>query len=267
MLVPLADAIDPRRFGGKAASLARATRAGLPVPEGFALDVDATARLARDLALAARELERYPELAGGDAWAVRSSALDEDSARASFAGQHLTRLGARRIPALIEAIREVHASASAPGALAYRARQGIAGPPAIAIVVQRLIAADVAGVLFTRNPLTGADELFIEASWGLGEAVVASLVTPDRIRLARSGEVLERTLGAKEVQVVLRGDVVEEAETTSDERARPCLTDAHLGALRGLASAIDAAWAGPHDVEFGFVGGALFLLQRRPLTC
>jgi pyruvate, water dikinase len=266
MLVPLAEATDAPRFGGKAASLATALSAGLPVPPGFALDVDATERLAHDPALAARALVECPGASGPERWAVRSSAVGEDGAAASFAGQHLTRLGVRGIPALVRAIGEVHASASSPAALAYRRRSGIHAPPRMAIVLHRLIAADVAGVLFTQNPVTGSDERFIEASWGLGEVVVSSAVSPDRVRLSPKGVVLERTIGDKELRLEVSGDAPREVETTPVERARPCLGDEQLHELHALACRVDTVWAGPHDIEFAFRGPELFLLQRRPLT-
>jgi pyruvate,water dikinase len=265
-LTPLAQATNAARFGEKAAALARALSAGLPVPRGFALDIDVVEVFAGDRALAVRELEQCRDLQASERWAVRSSAVGEDSCSASFAGQHLTRLGVRTLAGLAEAICEVHASVSAPSALAYRAKQHVPGPARTGIVLQRLIAADVAGVLFTRNPMTGADELLIEASWGLGEAVVSGSVTPDRFRLSRSGRLLERTLGEKEVRLLLRGDDVVETETAPIERARSCLADTQLQQLHAQVSALDELWPGPHDVEFAFCGDELFVLQRRPLT-
>lgn len=250
MLTPLSEAIDAQRFGGEASALAIALQAGLPVPAGFAIDTDATPS-AHDLA------------ALDGAWAVRSSAIGEDSATASFAGQHVTRLGVHGTAALIAAIAEVRASATSSAALAYRAKQGITAPPRMAVILQKLVAADIAGVMFTKNPLTDADELFIEASWGLGEAVVSSLVTPDRIRIAPSGELLERTIGDKELRITLDGTQV---DTTPAERAACCLNDDHIAALRELAAKVERVWPGPRDIEFAFSAAMTFLLQRRPLT-
>jgi pyruvate,water dikinase len=140
------------------------------------------------------------------------------------------------------------------------------GSPQTGVILQQLVDADVAGVLFTRNPMTGADEIVIEASWGLGEAVVASRVTPDRFRLDRAGRRLERILGDKEVRFAVRGEHLEECETTRAERGCSCLSDTQLRALHSLVRRIETVWAGPHDVEFAFRGNDLFLLQRRPLT-
>lgn len=263
-LTPLADAACAARFGGKAAALAAALRAGLPVPEGVALDIDAADRFARDAALAARELAGLAAAAWP--WAVRSSAVGEDGERASFAGQHLTRLGVRGAAALVAAVAAVHASASSPAAAAYRARRGLPAEPRMAIILQRLVPAEVAGVLFTRHPVSGADEIFIEASWGLGEAVVSSAVTPDRVRLTRAGQLLECAIGDKEIQLGWGGAAVVERDTPAAERARPCLSAAQQAALVDLAARLDRLWPGPHDVEFAFAHSQLFLLQRRPLT-
>jgi len=165
-LVALLDAGDPARFGGKAAALSVALRGGLPVPDGFAIDTEHARAWAEDPSAAARALEAsLGASATGSRWAVRSSAVGEDGESASFAGQHLTRLGVAGLTALAEAIGEVHASVLSASAAAYRAKRGIGGPALTGIVLQRLIEAEVAGVLFTRNPMNGNDETVIEASW------------------------------------------------------------------------------------------------------
>src|SRR5262249_19026457 len=152
------------RFGGKAVSLGRSLRDGLPVPEGFGLDVDAVDEIARSGEATTEACEELLLILGGRV-AVRSSAVGEDARDASFAGQPTTILNATTADALIHAIGQVHQSAHTASALAYRERMNITGPPRIAVVVQRLIDADRAGVLFTRNPTTGARERLIEAAW------------------------------------------------------------------------------------------------------
>ena len=124
--------------------------------------------------------------------AVRSSAVGEDSAGASFAGQHITVLNVPSADDVEAAVREVWWSANSDSAITYRKRLGVFARPSVGVVVQSLLQPDTAGVMFTRNPITGADERMIEASWGLGEAVVSGRVIPDSFRVARSGEVLER---------------------------------------------------------------------------
>lgn len=260
-LTPLADAADESAFGGKAAQLAAALRAGLPVPGGFALDWQTV----RGITLG--DVDVLDELAPGP-WAVRSSAVGEDSAGASFAGTHLSVLGVPGGPALRDAVRRVKESAHDPSAVAYREQHGLDPDPRMAVVLQEMVASDVAGVLFTRNPVTGARERLIEASWGLGEAVVSGQVTPDRYRLSPEGVTLECAPGEKDIALRLGPDGrVEEHEVRADLVEARCLDDDRLQALHRLASVCDTVFAvEDHDIEFAFSGPRLFLLQRRPIT-
>jgi pyruvate,water dikinase len=263
-LTPLVEATDPAAFGGKAVALGAAARAGLPVPAGFALSVDAVEAVVRGDPDALAAL--YAACACGGPRAVRSSAVGEDSGAASFAGAHCTVLGVCRPEAVVAAVRRVHASGEGAAARAYRGRLGL-GPCRMAVVVQELVPAEVAGVLFTRNPVTGAAERVIEASWGLGEAVVAGLVVPDRFRLDGRGRVLERTAGAKDVAVRAGPGGAEVVAVAGAAVHTPCLDDAQLAALHVLAEACDPVYGTPeHDIEFAFLDGAVFLLQRRPIT-
>ncbi len=265
--VPLADARDERSFGGKAVQLGAAIRAGLSVPDGFALAADLVAAVAQGDQAAHATLDEVADRLPGP-FAVRSSAIGEDSAAASFAGQHATVLNVHGVAATAQAVAAVWHSAWSESALAYRHRVGVVGPVRMGVVVQRLVAADVAGVLFTCNPITGANELVIEASWGLGEAVVQGLVVPDLYRLARTGEVIERRPGAK--TVALRGLTSggTRAEPVEPELvARLCLADSHLRSLAQLALRCDDVFGrGPHDIEWAFDADAPYLLQRRPVA-
>src|SRR5262249_4740206 len=132
-------------------------------------------------------------------FAVRSSAVDEDSTAASFAGQHLTVLNVHSATDVPGAVPEVWWSANSDSAITYRQRVGLFTRPSVGVVVQTLLNPTAAGVMFTENPVTGADERMIEANWGLGEAVVNGLVVPDHFRLDRSGRVLERKAGRKRI--------------------------------------------------------------------
>ena len=266
-VVPLRDVHDEERFGGKAVQLGAAVRAGLPVPEGYALDttfVDALAR-GEDEALAVLH-ELAATLAAP--LAVRSSAAGEDSAAASFAGQHATMLNVQDAAAAAAAVRTVWDSARSESALNYRRRVGAEGPVRIGVVVQRLVDADVAGVLFSRNPMTGDDELVIEASWGLGEAIVQGLVIPDFYRVDRSGAVVERRAGSKHIAIRRNAGGDTKREPVAPELVeRLCLADAELDELCGLVSRCDEVFdLGPHDIEWAFASGTLALLQRRPVT-
>ena len=262
----MTEQFDERLVGGKAAQLAAAVRAGLPVPAGIVLPVEFVDAVAggqdearRALAEACDAL-RLPLVA-------RSSAVGEDSNEASFAGQHLTRLNLRSQTELLNAVCAIWESARSPAALAYRERLTLPPEPSIAVVVQELVDADTAGVLFTRDPVSGTDELVIEAAWGLGEAVVAGLVTPDRYRLAWDGTVLERASGLKDVAVRIDPEGGTRETEIPNQLARTlCLDETQLAALRALALRCDHVYEGPHDLEWAFASGRLYLLQRRALT-
>jgi pyruvate, water dikinase len=268
--VALADAHEERRFGGKAVQLGAALRAELPVPDGFAFDHDARAWMTASANEAVRTaLGAMLERLGGLV-AVRSSAVGEDSAGASFAGQHATVLGVRSIDGLLAAAREVHASGHTEAAIGYRKKLGLDPEPRMGVVVQRLVRADVAGVLFTRDPITGEDVRVIEASWGLGECVVQGLVTPDRFRIARGGRILAREAGEKDLLIRWCEDDeaggTEEVVVEGDRISALCLDDAQLADLDVLASRCEAVFGGAQDLEIAFAGGRLHLLQRRAIT-
>jgi len=264
--VALADAVDPNAFGGKAAHLAVAARAGLPVPPGVAapwLLVDAVTGGESDavsgLAAAASAL--------GSFLAVRSSAVDEDSDAASFAGQHASLLN---VPGagLVDAVRAVARSARGDAALAYRRRLGLAEETArMGVVIQEMVDASVAGVLFRPHPVTGADEIVIEATWGLGTTVVDGLVTPDLFRLDVEGEVLEQRSGLKELEMgaTVGGGTATRPADPARARERS-LDDGQLAELHRLVTRCKAVFGGSQDLEWAFAGGVLWLLQRRAVT-
>jgi pyruvate,water dikinase len=264
--IQLADAGEERQFGGKAAGLAAAVRAGLPVPDGMALNVEFVT------AVAAREpqaLEAAAEIRAAidGPLAVRSSCVGEDSATASFAGQHQTKLGVRTAAQLVDAITEVWRSGRTDAALAYREKLGLDPEPRMAVIVQALVESDVAGVMFTRNPVTGADEFVIEATWGLGEAVVQGLVTPDTYRLSRNGDVLQRVVGHKDRAVRARPDGSTALEPiVADLADRSCLDDSHLQLLSSLAYRCEANFDAPSDIEWALKGARAYILQRRAIT-
>jgi pyruvate, water dikinase len=263
----LIDATDAQRFGGKAASLARAIRAGLPVPPGLALADAFVTAIGEGDRTAAAELANLP-LPGGRELAVRSSAVGEDSASASFAGQHASELGVLPGERLLQAVRAVWRSGFCDGALGYRDRLGLDRSPSMGVVIQPLIDARLAGVLFTRNPISGAPERVIEASWGLGESVVQGRVIPDRYRLSSDGTLIELIMGEKRTEArPLPGGGVADHSVAADLVGTPCLDEAKLRALHELTLRCEAIWHGDHDLEWAFAqNGKLHLLQRRPVT-
>jgi pyruvate, water dikinase len=266
-VVALAAARDERTFGGKAVQLGAGIRAGLPVPDGVALAAEFVQAVARGDERARAHLEEVCAGLTGPL-AVRSSAIGEDSAAASFAGQHATFLNVRGVAAAAEAVEGIWRSAWSKSALAYRRRVGADGSVRMGVVVQRLVAADVAGVMFTRNPVTGVDELVIEASWGLGEAIVQGVVIPDLYTVACNGEVLARTPGTKQVAIRPWADGDTRREPVEPELVETlCLADADLHGLFELAARCEDVFGpGPHDVEWAIEGEVLHLLQRRPVT-
>jgi pyruvate,water dikinase len=265
-VVPLEQAEDESLFGSKAVGLGEAARSGLPLPPGVAL---AGAVVEAVAAGEEQAIADVAKLVGplGSPLAVRSSAVDEDGAEASFAGQHMTLLNVPGVDAVQEALREIWWSANTDSAITYRQRVGLFRRPSVGVVVQALLDPDAAGVMFTQNPINGADERVIEASWGLGEAVVAGLVIPDHFRIARSGEVLERTPGLKKVAIrtVPEGGTYE--EKLSPELAEQlCLDDANLADLHALATRCEEVYGPARDIEWAVADGRLYLLQCRAIT-
>jgi pyruvate,water dikinase len=205
-------------------------------------------------------LAAYRQLGG--VVAVRSSAAAEDGAANSFAGQAETFLGVEGEQALLDALARCRSSLGSSRAAAYRAQQGTEGG-AMSVVVQALVEAEVAGVLFTRDPLGDAGHMLVEASWGLGEAVVSGKVTPDRFRLDHaSGRLLSSQVGDKAVQVSRQG----ESAVPPEKRSAPSLTAEQLGELAALGRKVEAYFGGARDIEWAWAGGRFWLLQARPIT-
>ncbi|MCC2672665.1 MAG: ppsA, partial [Armatimonadetes bacterium] len=247
--------------GGKALNLGRLTRAGLPVPVGFVVTTDAY-RAPQDPEVAAAVTAAYRDLGGGLV-AARSSATAEDLEGASFAGQQETLLGVSGEAELLDAVRRCWESLFTPRAVAYRRANAIPDASvAMAVVVQRMVAAEAAGVLFTRDPSdSSAGHMLVEGAWGLGEAVVSGRVTPDRWRLDRtSGAVLEAVVSFKPVMVVAG------AEVPATRQGEPCLTAGQLQRLVQLARRIEAEYGAPQDVEWAVLGEEVWLLQSRSIT-
>jgi len=239
--------------------------AGIRVPEGIALPNEWLARVVAGEAAALSELHdvltglRFPV-------AVRSSAIGEDSRHASHAGIFTTKLQVASIDGVLDAIHEVWDSA--PSSVDYRARVGMADPARMAIVVQEMVAPRVAGVAFSCDPVSGTGGVTIEASWGLGEAVVSGLVTPDHFRFDVDGALVETTLGDKSLIVVPAddGSGTVERDLPEEQAAARSLTDEELVAIRATTLRC-AELIGCHaDVEWALVGEDVFVLQCRPVT-
>ncbi len=265
-VVPFAKARDTSLYGSKAVGLGDAVRNGLPVPPGVALSGDLVDAVAGGDEKAIEKV-RKAVAALTPPFAVRSSAVDEDGAAASFAGQHLTVLNVHTADEVPGAVRDVWWSANSDSAITYRQRVGLLTRPSVGVVVQTLLTPDAAGVMFTENPINGADERMIEASWGLGEAVVAGLVVPDHFRLDRAGQVLERKAGRKHIAVrsLPSGGTFEEP-VDKTRMSELCLDDSQLAALGALALQCEKVYGPRRDIEWAAQGGEIYLLQCRAIT-
>jgi phosphohistidine swiveling domain-containing protein len=244
------DAITPgdqARVGGKAFNCARLKQAGFPVPDGIVISSDASdaeiQRLAGDPWL--------DGLPAGTRFAVRSSGIGEDSAGHSFAGIHETHLNVERHQ-LVEAVLACRRSAASDQARAYRqARQLGDDEGRIAVLVQQMVPAVTSGVAFTINPITGADELVINAAPGLGEALVSGLIDPDEFRISK------------------RGGTVLSARQGSAENHTPgvsTLSASQLVTLGALLARIEEHYGQPQDVEWCHDGEQFWIVQSRPVT-
>lgn len=265
-IVPLQRAQKTSLYGAKAVGLGDAMRKHIPVPPGVALSGDLVNAIASgdnkaiDKLMAAIENLPAP-------FAVRSSAIDEDGVAASFAGQHLTKLNVHSSADLPDAIREVWWSANSDSAITYRQQLGLFTQPSVGVVIQTLLNPSAAGVMFTENPINGADERLIEASFGLGEAVVAGLVVPDLFRLDRTGKILEQIAGHKQIAIrtLPNGGTFEEALPPA-QMDQFCVNEHHLLALSQLAVLCEKVYGPRRDIEWAIQDDKLYLLQCRAIT-
>jgi len=279
---------DVGRAGGKGASLARMTALGLPVPPGYVVEADcllaalgdggealraALPDAARAQAIVARA-EPPPEI--GDAYealgdnppvAVRSSACAEDSEAASYAGQQETYLSVRGTRAVLDRVRDCWASFFSERAIFYRERKGSLDDLGMAVVVQRMVRADVAGVLFTCDPVhRRRDRMVVEAVLGLGEAAVSGLLTPDHYVLTRDGTVKRARITRQPFAIVPAESGGTEQRELGEEGAAPKLAQEQLRELARIGDDLEQRLGGPQDIEWALEDGELFVLQARPVT-
>ena len=234
MLIPLREADG--RCGAKAANLGRLLRAGFDVPAGFVIsDAIGDDGWRQELEAALRDL-------GSGPFAVRSSAFGEDGGQASFAGQLVTALGATTTAQVVQAVRRTARSGAGPGVIAYAARTGQAAGNVVPVIVQVMVEPEAAGVLFTRHPVSGADQVMIEAADGLGNKVVDGTVTPQAWTVDGGG---------------ITGPGVAEA---------PVITRAQVLALGQLGRRIEAMIGVPQDIEWAVADQKVWILQTRPIT-
>jgi len=259
----------PAIIGGKAANLAELHRAGFNVPRALAVTTEAfrewrtsglTDPLREELLSAFRSL-RAPV-------AVRSSSPAEDLANASFAGQYVTVLGVRDASVLLDAIEQCWCSASAAAPSAYKKSVTNAQPAEMAVIIQELVHAEVAGVLFTLDPVKDrADQVAINSNFGLGESVVSGRVEPDTFILCKeTGTAVEVRVGSKRIITCEADDRVAEVALDEHRRQALSLSEQQLRILLDAARRLEDWFDAPMDSEWAFVGNLLCTLQARPVT-
>jgi pyruvate,water dikinase len=213
-------------------------------------------------------VKAYAELGGGPV-AVRSSATAEDLEDASFAGQQESYLNVRGNDALLSAVVRCWASLWTDRAIAYRARQRFdSAGVRLAVVVQRMVPAEAAGVMFTANPTNGRrDEVMITAAWGLGEAVVGGLVDTDTLVVRKAdGRVRSRSIADKAVQTAYGPDGTTEQPVPENRRRAAVLRDVAAAELARLGQRVEDHFGAPQDIEWVRTADGFVLLQARPIT-
>jgi pyruvate,water dikinase len=265
--------LEANDFGPALAELLSEQMTGLPDwPERAAAKLQSLFRLGRiPEDLEEQILAAYDRLPGEGAAvvAVRSSALDEDSAALSFAGQHDSFLGVQGREDLLRRIRDCWASLWSPRALAYRRDRGaLSSALALAVVVQVLVPAEVGGVAFTSNPRDGSrEEIVINSAWGLAEAVCSGRLAPDEDVVSKQPrKIRRREISEKTFRIVPGPGGTREEPVPEELRRRPCLEEAALLELADLAVRVEEHAGEPRDLEWAWAGGRFYLLQSRPIT-
>jgi pyruvate,water dikinase len=186
---------------------------------------------------------------------------------ASFAGQQATFLNVKGVKDYLESVKKCWASLYEPRAIFYRAKQGIKHS-SIAVVVQRMVSSDASGVMFTINPTTGENEIVIEATWGLGESLVAGEVEPDFYRVSKDGRILEKKIGKKEKMRVrdLATDRTVVLPVAEKKVNAQVLSDEEILKLADYGIAIEKHYGKPQDIEFAIERGRIFIVQTRAVT-
>lgn len=290
--------------GGKGANLGEMIGAGLPVPSGFVVtaaayldamevaglrqtlvdleqrsssadpdELDRLANEARSAILAAelppatvRAIVDAYQMLGGPPVAVRSSATAEDTAETSFAGMNETYTNVMGDSSLVDHVQRCWASLYGARVVAYRAEQGLEDEPAIAVVVQRMVDSDRAGVMFTVDP-SARDSLLIEGAFGLGEVVVSGQVEPDTYTVDREALGLRTMrIGHKSTRITSGPDGDQIESLTGDAAWARVLDDDEIRQVALTGMAIEDHYGSPQDIEWSFVDGELFIVQSRPIT-
>ncbi len=269
LVVDLTDAKEVDKYGGKAANLAHMLEAYLPVPDGFVITTEAYRQFNPKVSenLKAEILEAFEKL-GAQRVAVRSSAVAEDAANASWAGQLETVLNVT-LDGLIEAVEYCWKSMQSERAQSYATDHGVnKDQQAVAVVVQTMVDSEKSGVMFTANPVTSdRDEMVIEAIYGLGELLVQGTESPESLTITkRTGKVMSRDTHQQKKELVYRYGKSQTIELAAEKKEQTILSTEELKWLVGLASALESYYGQPQDVEWAIQDDVVWLVQTRPIT-
>lgn len=261
---------DVAQVGGKGGSLGEMTQAGILVPPGFVVTTEVYQKYHKSEIPAEVQneiLEKFDELKL-DRVAVRSSAIAEDSADTSWAGQFETILNVSR-DGLIKAIGDCWQSADSETVKGYAEHNKVAEEKlALAVVVQQMINSEVSGVVFTKNPVSGAeDEIMIEACYGLGEMLVQGMVTPDNYMINKSDlSIKDKQVASQAKKMVNTDSGTAEVEVEASDQDQQKLADEKLKGLAEIVMKIEEHYGSPQDIEWTLSEGKLYILQSRPIT-
>lgn len=279
--------------GGKGANLGEMFNAGLPVPDGFCITGEAFDEYMKhngfELQASAYSEKLLSGIAAGQLWAeleqeifecyamlgpnmrvaVRSSATAEDLPEASFAGQQETYLNVVGKEPLVIAIKKCFASLYSARAVTYRKQANFdAVKVSLAVVIQKMVESEVSGVLFTANPVSqDTDQMMLNASWGLGEAIVSGKVTPDIYIFSKKNKrIADKKLGKKDIVICYGTAGIEERETPLEQKSRFCLNDKQALGVFKMGQTVEQHYGSPQDIEWAISDDTLYLLQSRPIT-
>lgn len=297
---------DVNVAGGKGASLGEMTQANIPVPPGFVIlasafdqflaetdltqeveaqldkinyedvaSVDRASRVIHELILAAKfpeDLEKevtqnFKDL-GAEFVAVRSSATAEDSSAASWAGELESYLNTTE-KTLFENVKKCWASLFTPRAIVYRNEKGLRQTRvSVAVVVQKMVQSEVAGICFTVHPVTrDTNQMIIEACWGLGEYIVGGIVTPDSYVIdKRDGTFIDINIAEQEIMLVRGTNGNDKVDVPADKKEQQKINGAQISKLAEICANIEKHYGFPCDIEWGMEKGEFYIVQSRPIT-
>ena len=262
---------DFQQVGGKAASLARMIQAGLPVPPGLVIlsqAFDQSGISVQAWQKAQKMILKFREEDPQISFAVRSSAISEDSDLTSFAGEFESFLNASEDMEIFSAINQVYESRLTERVKIYSENKGISDSHLISVILQQLIPAESSGVMFTANPLTGIiDEVMINAAWGLGESIVDGMVNTDNIIVKKvNKKIIKKEVVKKEKMTILSEHGTQLSRVSEDQQMAQVLSQKQVLELLDLGLKIEKLFGKPMDIEWVYAKNNFQIVQARPIT-